>query len=266
MTGLSPEQRRLRDGKVTASFTPYLMAGKIDRIRSEWMSLVGHPEHAEPDWEEMWNLSYGSLVEPLALDWHAKKTGQKLIRRGEVVTHPNKPHVCCTLDSYRAEDDCVIDCKAWTSWQKIEYICSFLTPQIIVQRGCVGASKGSLLIVHGGLEPKEYPLDWTADYEAQVWERIEWFWNCVVELTPPVEMPAIAAPVAAVREVDMRNSNSWSINAGVWLETRQSARHFGLAEKELKALVNADVKRAYGAQIECVRDRAGRLSIREMKG
>src|SRR5690348_2585876 len=79
---LSPEQLAARGDRVSASFAPYLMAGKTDRIRSEWMKLVGHPAHEEPDWSEMWNIRYGEIIEPLALDFHERKTGHALTRRG----------------------------------------------------------------------------------------------------------------------------------------------------------------------------------------
>jgi predicted phage-related endonuclease len=260
---LSAEQLAARDGKITAGFVPYLMAGKQDRILSEWTKLVGHQIYEEPDFSAMWNLHYGSLIEPIALDWHEKKTGQPLIRRGEVVTHPSLSHVCATLDSYRASDECVIDCKAWSSWQKIDYICSFLAPQIIVQKACTQAKAGALLIVHGGTEPVEYPLSWEADYEDLVWSRIDEFWTCVQELTPPYDLPAIDGPPPATKTYDMTKSNTWGGFAAQWLANRDAAKSFAEAVDELKALIPPDAKLVRGHKIAATRNKAGAISIRE---
>ena len=40
---LTKKQQVLREGKVTASFAPALMAGNKERIMSEWRMLVGDP-------------------------------------------------------------------------------------------------------------------------------------------------------------------------------------------------------------------------------
>jgi hypothetical protein len=261
---LSPQQLEARAGKVTASFVPYLMAGKEDRIREEWMKLAGHPDYAPADFSTNWPVQFGSFIETFALDWHQAKASKALTRRGEVVVHPDLPHVCCTLDAYRAEDRCVIDCKALGSYRKIDEACSFYLPQIVVQRACVGALAGSLLIVHGGSEPVEYPLEWGADYEALVWERIGAFWQSVLDLSPPVSMPLVEPPVPAIREVDMNGNNAWADSAFAWLEHRDAAKQFASADKALKALVPGDAKRCFGHEIEIKRSKSGALTIKEM--
>ena len=262
---LTPEQLAKRGDRVSASFAPYLIAGKEDRIRSEWCKLVGYPGMGEPDFDSMWNYHYGSIIEPVALDWHQRKTQRQLIRRGEVVVHPTRGFVVCTLDSYRVEDACVIDCKAWSSWQKIDYICSFLAPQMIVQKACVGASAAALLIVHGGSEPVEYPLSWEPEYEAQVWERIEWFWQCVQSLTSPVALPTIEPPVIAVKTYNMQSSNAWAEQAAIWLRDRDAAKSFDEAAAELKALMPSDAKQAFGHGVEISKAKNGAKTITEQK-
>lgn len=262
---LTEAQLKARDGKVTASFAPYLMAGDRDRILSEWMRLVGHPDYAPEDLSDKWPVQFGSYIETFAVNWHERKTGQALTRRGEVVVHPEFPFVCCTLDAYREADGMVLDCKALGNWRKIEEACSFYLPQVIIQRDCIPAKSAGLLIVHGGSEPQEYPLAITDDYSAQVWHRIHLFWRCVEDLTPPVEMPTIVAPVPAVREYDFDRNNEWASHAGAWRETRTAARSFEIAAKAIKKLVPPDAARCFGHSIEVTRNRAGALSIAEVK-
>ncbi len=267
---LTDEQRRLRDGergRVTASFAPYLMAGDEAKIFAEWQRLVGAPDYQPEDLSDKWPVQLGSYLEPFALDWHERRTRHRLTRRGEVVTHPDLPHVCCTLDAWRNNDRAAIDCKVIGHWRKLDDACRFYTPQMIVQRACTKADRAALLVVHGGAEPQEYPIEWTVDYEAEVWARVEWFWGCVLNLESPVdyEIDAAPAPTPPIREEDFGTNNVWCIEAAAWLEHRLDAKRFQSAEKTLKQLIAGDVKRGYGAGIEIVRDRAGRLSIKELR-
>src|SRR4051812_46022608 len=109
---LTAAQHKARDGKITASFLPYLMAGDAERIINEWRKLIGDPNYTPENLDDNWAVQYGSFIEEFALNWHEKKTGQALTERRKVVVHAEKSHVCCTLDAYRVADHTAIDCKA----------------------------------------------------------------------------------------------------------------------------------------------------------
>jgi hypothetical protein len=162
-------------------------------------------------------------------------------------------------------DDTVIDCKAIGTWRKLDDACLFYLPQLVVQRGCVGARRAALLIVHGGAEPQEYPAEILDEYAALVWERVDQFWQCVLDLTPPVEMPEITAPVPAVREYIMTGQNEWASFAADWIENRSAAKIFTEASAGLKEMVPADAARCIGHGIKITRNKAGSLTIMETK-
>ncbi len=262
---LTQAQLQARDGRVTASFLPYLMAGDEGKILAKWQELVGDPAYEAEDLSRVWPVQFGSYIEPFALDWHETATGYPLTRRGEVVPHPARPWFCCTLDAYRASDSTVIDCKAVGPWRKLDDVRSLYLPQMVAQRACVGAKRAALLVVHGGQEPVEEPLDWPEEYEAEVWARVDAFWQCVLTLTPPVAMTPLAAAIRAERIFDMTGSNEWGDAAATWLADAPAAKRAATAEKALKGLVPADAKQAHGAGVQITRDRAGRLSLKEMK-
>jgi predicted phage-related endonuclease len=259
---LTAEQLRLREGKLTASFAPYLMAGDEAKILNKWRELVGDPDYVPDDLSDRWPVQFGSYIEDFALDWHQRRTGRALTRRREVVDHPTLPYVACTLDAYRADDRCVLDVKAPGAYRKIDDVCGFYTPQMIVQRRCLGADKAALLIVHGGAEPVEHPIEWAADYEAELWARAAAFMLCVQTLTPPVAIAPIAAPARPIKVYDMATSNAWATHAAVWISNRKGAKEFDGATKELKALVAADAVKAHGHGIVATRDRRG-VTIKE---
>lgn len=260
---LTEEQWAKREGHITASFLPYLMAGDEKRMVEEWMRLVDHPDYQRPDLSEEWAPSLGSYLEPFVIDWYERKTGQALSRRGEWVEHPQFPYVGCTLDAFRAADHTVIDCKVLSRWSNLDEQRAFYTPQLVVQCRSVRAQLASLLIVHGGDEPAEYPAGWDAEYEREVWERVQWFWGRVESLQPPCALPEVRGQVPAVKAYDMASSNAWAAQAAQWLGNKESATVFNTATKELKSLVPADAQKAFGHGVQVSRSKAGALTIRE---
>lgn len=261
---LSEEQKRAR-AEIPASFVPYLVRGDQEKIRRTWERAIGHPDYVEEDLSNEWLPSFGSYVEPFALDWHERKTGLFLGRRGESVRHPKLPYVSCTLDAWRREDDCVIDVKTLGPWRKLDEACHLYRPQMVVQKACVGALRASLLIVHGGAEPVEFPLTWDSLYEDAVWDRIDWFWNCVQNFIEPYALPPVEPPVEATKTIDMDGNNAFSVEAAIWLGSRDYAKKFEVAAKELKAMVPADCREAWGYGVKISRSKAGALTIKEWK-
>ena len=84
---------------------------------------------------------YGCYIEPFAIDWHERRTGQPLTCRGIWVPHPELRTVGATLDAYREADDAVVDCKAPGAYRTIDNVIGYYTPQMVVQRACVRAQK-----------------------------------------------------------------------------------------------------------------------------
>jgi predicted phage-related endonuclease len=261
---LTNEQRARRAGKVTASFIPSLMAGDERRMLSEWQRLVGHPDFTEEDLSANWAVAFGCFIEPVALDWHERKTGHALTLRGDWVQHSDHPWLGATLDAWREHDSSVIDCKAPGAYRNLDEVRSYYCSQVIVQRACLNADRAALLIVHGGAEPVEYEATWPESYEAEVWQRIHWFWGRVETLQPPCAIPAVKGPVPAIRTVDMQGNNSWASAAGEWLGHKAAAGRFNDSVKIIKSLLEPDVMKAFGHGISATRSRAGAVSIKEL--
>jgi hypothetical protein len=257
-TTLSPE----RDTRVGASFLPILMAGKTEEIMREWQRLTGDPAYVPPNFDNNWPVALGRYLEPMVLDWHERKHGP-LTRRGEWVPHPHRPWLGCTLDGYRETDKTVLDAKVVGQWRRMEEVIAYYTPQMVVQRDCVGAENAALLIVHGGSEPVECPVTWTPDYEAEVWTRLDEFWDCVLSLTPPGGFVEKIATPAPVKTYEMSTSNAWCANAAAWIINKTAAQDFNEAAKEIKALVPADAIQCFGGGVSVVRNKAGSLTIKE---
>jgi hypothetical protein len=267
---LSPAQQAAREGKITASFLPALMAGDDDEIFQEWLRLIGDPSYVPKDLSDDWPPSWGSYGEPFILDWHQRKTKQAITRRGEFIPHPVKPYVGCTLDGYRAFDDTVLDAKVCSAWNPIEEISAYYAPQLICQRACVQCAHAALLLVHGSAEPHEYPLAVDAEYEAKVWQRVDQFWDCVRNLMQPVTFPRIVPP-EQWRTVDLDTAEAfiefnWATNMqallATWNTHKDSADAHKAATDEIKKLLPDDIGTLTCQGIVVKRNRANAVSIK----
>ena len=263
---LTPAQRAARDGRLTASRVGILMSGDDAALLDLWREMVGDPGYEEPDLSDVWAVQLGACTEQLHLDWLERRLGSPVTRRGEVVLHPEADWACCTLDGYIESQGAPVEVKHVGAWSKPEEIRARYIAQLHWQMLVTGAPKVLFSVIYGAKEPESTVIDFDPLYGHELWQRANAFMECVRNLTPPVAMAPVAVPVAPEkwREVPMTGSNAWASHAADWLQHRAAAKTFGAAEKEIKALVEADVGRAFGYGIECRRDKAGRLSIKEV--
>ena len=129
------------------------------------------------------------------------------------------------------------------------------------------AQQCALSVIMGASEPVVEYIERDNDYIAEMFKRAKRFMVCVHARLPPVTLPAVPPPLPhdQMIEVDMSADATWNKAAGVWLQTWQAKKSAEEAEKMIKHLVAANVRKAWGAGIRCTRDKAGRLSLREDK-
>lgn len=270
---LRPKLDPTRANRITASMAPYILCGDTIRLQNFFLRLIGDDRYVEDDFSTTWLAHYGLAVEPLALDWHEKKTSHALTRRQEQVFHPTRSFVSATLDAWRAFDNTVLDVKCVNSYRSIDDTVNFYAPQVVVQMDCAGADHCALLIVHGGAEPIECPIFINQDYSAAVWNAIDRFWHCVETFTPPVELQfKRIVPPEQWRSVDLDKDAdlpNWADEmAGLlfgWDITEATAQHHEMLKSEIKKLLPDDVGRVASGQIMISRTRSNAVTIRRRK-
>lgn len=260
---LNPDQIAARDGRLTASRVACLMSGDTDKIMNLWRELIGDPDFTPDDLSGVWPVQLGSATEHLNLDWFARKHGT-VSRRGEVVEH-SCGWAACTLDGWSDQHGCPIEAKHVGGREPLEIVVDRYQPQLQWQMIVTGALQCALSIILAANEPIVDFIPRDDAYCAELWARAESFMECVWTLTPPVAQAPVAAPVIPAVTYDMSGNNQWASEAVTWLTTRQAKRDCDAAEKALKGFVPADAVRCHGYGIEIKRDRAGRLSIKELK-
>lgn len=260
---LTPEQQRMREGKLTASAVGAFVSGDPEKLMSLWRLMVGDPEHKEPDWQHIWPVRLGEASEAVNLEFYEYRTGRILSRRGEVVTHPRHTWACATLDGF--DDGLVgpVDAKHVGGFEKRDVIVARYTAQMFWQMGCTSTQRSALSIIEGAREPVVEPVEWDSGYADALWARAQAFMECVWSLTPPIALPPVEAPVKAEHVIDMTGNNEWAVHAGAFIETGAAAKQFAKADKAIRTLVPPDAAKCFGHGIVATRNKAGALYIRE---
>jgi hypothetical protein len=258
---LTKEQLAKR-GEIGASDVPTIVNGTAEQLNAKWRQLTGLVE--PEDLSQNWAVQQGSYMEPFILDWHARKLGYALERRGEVLRHPVLDYLTCTLDCFDATRNAVIDSKC-TAWS-IDWARQFYTPQLLVQRQCADADLAIMLISVGGREPGSRD-QFDADYYRQVLERVSAFKLCMETMTEPSPLPQLVAP-EKWRTIDLVTDETpnWRDemigHLMMWDETRDAAKAHAVAADDAKKLVPMDVGKILCDNIIIKRNKKGFLAIR----
>lgn len=261
---LTAAQISARDGKLTASRVACLMNGDDEALLNLWRLMIGDPEAHEEDLSGVWPVQLGSVTETLNLDWYERVTGHPVTRRGEVVIHPACDWAACTLDGWDATIPAPIEAKHVGGREALATVIARYQPQLHWQMICTETNRAVLSVVEGASAPILQTIERDADFSVELWGRAVAFMDCVVNLRPPVFLEPKAAPVKPERIVSMDGNNMWGSEAAVWLANKDAKKLAESAEKALKAMIEPDVACAHGNGVKINRDRAGRLSLREV--
>lgn len=261
--GLSPVERGARSDGIGGSDAKFIMEGKWYQL---WLLKTGR---ADPDdLSEVLAVQMGLYTEALNLLWFERKTGQQVIRRGELCIHPHLSFMRATLDGATRDPATVVQAKWCGARSKIEEVEQRYMPQVHHEMITAGYDFAYLSVLTGWPSYELIEIRRDEDYAEKLLDREMAFWSHVESDTPPPDAPSISAPtkVSAWRSVDMRSSNAWTEHAGIWCDTIAASRRCEKAAKELRAMVEDDVGKATGGGVTIKRSRDGRsLFIKESK-
>jgi hypothetical protein len=258
---LSPAQIEARRGRLTASRVACLMVGDVEKILRLYREMIG--EAVEEDLSSVWPVQLGAATEQLNLDWYEMRKNP-LSRRGEVVVHPRHEWAAATLDAWDDTLFCPIECKHVGGREPLEVIVDRYQPQMQWQMEVTTANQCGLSVIMGASPPIVEYIERDPDYAAEMIHRGAQFMECVARRIVPVHLAPVAGPVVVSKDYDMSGNNHWASAAATWLMTKLAAHDHAAAEKELKAIVPDDARKVTGYGVSITRDRAGRLSLREI--
>ena len=261
--GLHPDQLAWRMQGVGGSDANIILSGDPERILKLWREKRGE---AEPeDLAGVLPVMLGQWTEAFNRQWYQRQTGNVVADTGAVAACPIHDWRRCTLDGFIYAMGAIWEAKHVSGFAKPDEVLGRYMPQLQHNMVVRGADRAILSVLYGNHKWEAYEVasDWL--YQDELLEAEDAFWTCVRTGEPPVALPPPPPPKpVAVRELCLEGNNAWASAAVDWVKHADAARKHAQAVKELKALVDDDVARAYGHGIEARRSKAGAISIREI--
>jgi len=261
---LTPEQIEARKGKLTASSIGALVSGDKERIIDLWKETIGDPSFVPPNFDDNWPVKLGETTEALNLAWYEKKTGHVLVRRGDVVIHPDYDWAAATLDGFDHICGCPVEAKHVNGFDKLDNVIQRYMPQLTWQMECTNTKQCAISIIQGAAEPYIEYINYDKDYADELMARAHRFMNHVWMMTPPVVIEK-AVPVYVahdkMREINAYGDNTFASMASQYIDNKKSAADFKEAEAKLKEMMPNDCRRMYGYFIQLKRAKNGTIRI-----
>lgn len=259
--GLSADALVARRDCIGGSDANTLMSGDPQALIRLWQEKRGEAEGE--DLSGVLQVQLGCWTETFNRQWFTKQTGHAVEEAGRTLRCPENPWRGASLDGFVPSLDAIWEAKHTSAFAKSEEILARYMPQLQHNMAVRGVNKAVLSVIYGNHKWETVTVDADWMYQEQLLDAERRFWDCVQSGTTPCDLPAVASPIPAIREADMSKSNSWVSHAADWLTHKAAAKKHETATKELKALVEADVFRAFGAGLEIKRSKAGALTIKE---
>lgn len=265
--GLSADALAKRTLSIGGSDANIIMSGDDAAILALWEQKTGRldPE----DLSDVLPVQMGSFTEPLNAAWFEKQTGLAVSLRGEPMACEADTWRTATLDGVVTSGPLAIgiwEAKHVGNFWKDDALLAKYQPQLHHNMDAARMRKAYLSCFKGNADWCLFEVEYDPDYGAAV-RKAEWaFWMAVQADEPPSTIDAPPPPAFdAMREICMDGNNAWATFAADWLANRDASKTFDRAAKELKGLVEADVKLAHGHGLKISRSKAGALTIAEMK-
>lgn len=262
--GLGAEQKAFREAGIGGSDANIILSGDDERIRRLWREKRG--EAQAEDLSGCLAVMLGCWTEEFNRQWYEKNTGYRVSRVNESLVSAEHDWRRCTLDGFVECQGAVWEAKHTSPFSKPEDLLARYMPQLQHNMAVAGAERALLSVIFGNSkwEVFEIASDWLYQEELLIAEAR--FWDSVRSGEPPVPAPIPPAPKpVGVREICLEGNNTWASAAVDWPVNRDAARIHAGAATELKALVEPDVKRAFGHGVEATRSKSGAITIKELR-
>lgn len=258
--GLSPAQIEKRKGYIGGSDAGTIMSGDPDALIALWKEKRG--EIPGKSLGHILPVVMGQHTEALNLCWYEEQAGRVVWGEGEHVVSKAYPHMAYTRDGLTTAgpgSQAVFQAKHVNCHSNMPDVMARYMPQLHHEMVVEGVRWAVLSVFIGTQQYEWRDIEIDDFYAAMLIDAERAFWKHVMDGTPPAAIPVAPPPIPPEkwRTIDMTGNNAWTHFAAEWLAGRDTAKAFSLAEKELKALVELDVGRAFGAGIQVLRKKNG---------
>lgn len=231
-----------------------------------WLEKTGRAPHE--DLSDNLAVAMGTWTEALNRYWFEHVTGIKVSVCPDAIPHRTYHFMRANIDGFVKAENAVFEAKHVGAFIKEEEAVSRYFAQCQHLMEVTGASMCYLSVFFGSNVWKYWDVGRDEQFIADLVAREQEFWGYVERDEAPPSMeaaPAVQINFDEMREVDLSASNAWVAWAADWVKHQKAAKVFNTAAKELKELVEPDVKKAFGGGVTVSRSKAGALTIKEIR-
>src|SRR5215203_4553471 len=168
-------------------------------------------------------VQFGCVTEELNRRWFERETGRELSQVQRFVRHKTLDWMGATLDGMVEDEHAVFEAKFMLPWHFDEGSAAEKhMPQLQHNMLVMGARRGYISILTGSAKWVSIEVERDPVYQSVLIHIERIFWRCVKTGEVPRVFGAEAPKpkLAAVRVVDMTESNAWAEHAAIFARTR----------------------------------------------
>lgn len=265
--GLTPAQVKARHGLIGGSDAERIMAG-------DWQNLWAEKTGRQPQEDLSGNLpvQMGNVTQAFNAYWFTLRTKLPVNTSANVTkrthTHAAFPYMVANIDGlviidgrlrlFEAKHTNPFGSKGETPAKYYAQVQHCL--EVLDIEGC------EMSVFFGNSDWQRFSVERDKDYARLLMEREAEFWDYIVRDIKPDEgrdmAPAATVAMSLMRQINMRSNNVWGDLEATWVRSREHVKQSDAAESALKEMMPVDCDFAFGNECVCVRDRAGKLSLR----
>lgn len=261
---LTAKQIKFRKHVIGGSDANTIMSGNAEAIMRLWEEKTGRRE--SEDLSDVLPVQLGAFTEPFNVLWFCRATDRVVKNQGEEFMSMDYPMMACTVDGLTDNGATVFEAKHVSAFAKPDEVVEKYMPQLHHNMIVAGKEHAVLSVIFGNHKWESFEVDFDVDYGKALIRAEMMFWEAVQGDYSPVPIKPVAAPVKAIRKVDMTGNNNWAFYAGEYVETIDLVKRNDNAVAQLKKLIEADVVEAFGHGLTAKRDKRGAIRFSMDKG
>jgi predicted phage-related endonuclease len=260
--GIVAPQHDIRRLFIGGSDARIIMGADEEALIRLWREKRGEVE--PEDLSDNLIVQLGVVTEALNRAWFERNTGKVVTDIQRRLRHPVLSWMAATLDGRVQETGDVFEAKFMLPWSfSEEAVVEKHMAQLQHNMWVASAKTAVLSIITGGGKWVEISVPSDSLYQHLLLTAEKKFWRCVQsgEAPHPFGVEPPRPRIAAVRIVDMSQSNSWAELASLFQSTRSAFLEHERARTGLKELMPQDAREAFGHGVRAKRSKSGAVSF-----
>jgi len=248
-------------------------AGRI--LNGDWRDLYLEKIGAKPpeDLSKNFQVQLGVYTEPFHREWLTMREGFEIVEQTALQKMPSHPMIAAHIDGWCRARSCFVEMKHSNGRANRDSILEWYLPQVAHICNVLREPSGFLSYIAGNAAPDWFLVEPSVEYRQALLEmELAFWWHVEAREVPNVipkekiEQARAAAKdvkIDGMRVVDMTGHNEWAALCIDYSLNKGAAKLFEQAKKDLKALVQADVRQASGHGVTIKRSKSGSLLFSE---